>query len=141
MVINSAYTAPLLATSSVAPAPCSARARPCLDVWWGEPSLVQHPPFAGPHAPVPIHGRCVGRFSMDPAPAQEVMKSDYVSEELEGRAFALTWFESGRGSTCMAIITRVLLPSIQHRSLPWLAFARPPEGTKRAWTGVSDSHE
>ena len=40
MVLNSACTGPLpLATSSVAPAPCSARARPCLDVWWGEPSL------------------------------------------------------------------------------------------------------
>ena len=30
-------------SSSVAPAPCFARARPCLDVWWGEPSLVQLP--------------------------------------------------------------------------------------------------
>ena len=39
MVLNSAY----LTTSGVAPAPCSARARPCLDVWWGEPFLVQHP--------------------------------------------------------------------------------------------------
>ena len=28
-----------LTTSSVAPAPCSARARPCLDIWWGEPFL------------------------------------------------------------------------------------------------------
>ena len=43
MVLNSAYTgpwSPTSLTSSVAPAPCSARARPCLDVWWGEPSLV-----------------------------------------------------------------------------------------------------
>ena len=32
---------PDLATSSVAPAPCSTRARPCLDGWWGEPFLVQ----------------------------------------------------------------------------------------------------
>ena len=36
------YTS-LHATSSVAPAPCSACARPCLDVWWGEPFLAQHP--------------------------------------------------------------------------------------------------
>ena len=43
MVLNSAYCTPVpyLATSGVAPAPCSARARPCLDVWWGERFLVQ----------------------------------------------------------------------------------------------------
>ena len=60
MVINSAYTGPHLATSSVAPAPCSARARPCLDVWRGEPLLVQRRSpacFAGPRASG-THGRC-----------------------------------------------------------------------------------
>ena len=42
---------PYLTTSSVAPAPCSARARPCLDVWRGEPLLVQRiARFAGPRA-------------------------------------------------------------------------------------------
>ena len=57
MVINSAYTGPHLATSSVAPAPCSARARPCLDVWWSEPFLVQRDAhFAGPRASG-THGR------------------------------------------------------------------------------------
>ena len=50
---------PYLATSSVAPAPCSARARPCLDVWWGEPSLVQHP-LCWPARPG-SHGRCRAR--------------------------------------------------------------------------------
>ena len=47
MVLNSAYTGPLPRyLPSVAPrrrGPCFARARPCLDVWWGEPSLVQRP--------------------------------------------------------------------------------------------------
>ena len=62
MVINSAYTGPRprydLATYSVAPAPCSARARPYLDVWWGEPFLVQRDThFAGPRA----YGRCRAR--------------------------------------------------------------------------------
>ena len=54
------YTrSPTLATSSVAPAPCSARARPCLDVWWGEPSLVQHP-LCWPARPG-SNGRCRAR--------------------------------------------------------------------------------
>ena len=62
---------PDLATSSVAPAPCFARARPCLDVWWGEPFLVQRDAhFAvtrcGPRASVwpthpSTHGRCRAR--------------------------------------------------------------------------------
>ena len=48
---------PYPATSSVAPAPC-------LDVWWGEPSLVQRSPrFAGwpADAPAPMGGRCRAR--------------------------------------------------------------------------------
>ena len=43
MVLNSDYTGPLPHYLYVAPAPCFARARPCLDVWWGEPFLVQRP--------------------------------------------------------------------------------------------------
>ena len=43
MVLTRPTPVPYLATSSVAPAPCLARARPCLDVWRGEPSLVQRP--------------------------------------------------------------------------------------------------
>ena len=65
--MNSAYTlVPDLATSSVAPAPCFARARPCLDVWWGEPFLVpsthfrlvaRTPAWSRPHGSVAARGR------------------------------------------------------------------------------------
>ena len=48
---------PYLATSSVAPAPCFAHAQPCLDVWWGEPFLVQRP-LCWPACLSGTHGRC-----------------------------------------------------------------------------------
>ena len=72
MVLNLAYTGPLASSlplhSRVAPAPCFARARPCLDVVGGViPSLVQRPlwPLLARAAhtsgrPVPmgaVHGR------------------------------------------------------------------------------------
>ena len=60
----SLHPVPYLATSSVAPAPCSARARPCLDVWWGEPFLVRcaMPTSLRPaHLPSGTHGRCRAR--------------------------------------------------------------------------------
>ena len=67
MVKNSASPVPYLTTSSVAPAPCSALARPCLDVWRGEPLLVQRiARFAGPHAALAPIGaaRRTGEYGM-----------------------------------------------------------------------------